>query len=426
MVDPNRIDEPPIDPLADTNPSLTIQQVTIGDEGNDNRGWRRTAGLVSLIGAALLTVATAVLLLAPAAEVESLPTQAVPVEAATTLPTEQPTEVVIVNTPVPVIVPDGQPTLSTDSIASLLSVPIQPVNDGNLITVMRDNYNPFTFVNQDRPRSETIQYTAAQGDTIYTIAERFKIKPETIAWSNSRRIVLVLRPGDEVNIPPTDGVYIQVVGSKTIREWAAEYRVNDPYVVIDSEYNSLFGATPDTIPASGTYLFIPGGQGEDITWSPGVTVEDSSSGGRQGYVTGFAPGDPGSCGNITNPGGGAAWVNPLPQGTYVRGFTSLHSGVDRAAPPGTPIVAANSGAVIFSGLSTWGYGNTVVLAHGPFLTLYGHMSSIAVRCGQVVPAGSVIGGVGNTGNSSGPHLHFEIRNGDTPSDPCATLPAVCF
>src|SRR5262249_1926766 len=156
-----------------------------------------------------------------------------------------------------------------------------------------DNFSPFTFVKQDRPRGETIQYTATTGDTIYTIAQRFKLAPETIAWSNSRRIIEVLRPGDVVNIPPADGVYLQVVGTKTIAEWAAQYKVTDPYSIIDSDYNNLSGATPDTVPASGTYIFIPGGKGEDISWSPGVTVDSSGDKAKQGFVTSFAPGDPG-------------------------------------------------------------------------------------------------------------------------------------
>ncbi|MEZ4667091.1 MAG: M23 family metallopeptidase [Anaerolineae bacterium] len=422
MADPKGIYEPPIDPLADTNPSMTVQKVQLHKQP-DVAGWRRVVGLVSLLGAVALTIGTAVMLFAPtpAPQVTFPPPTVENVISPTALPTEAPP----LATAVPVDVPAGAPTISAEMAASILSAPLQTnIVVDNPLVVVRNVYDPFTFVKQDRPRSETIQYTAAQGDTIYTIAERFKLKPETIAWSNSRRIVLVLRPGDVINIPPTDGVYLQVVGSKSIQEWAAQYKVTDPYTVIDSEYNNLAGSTPETIPASGTFLFIPAGVGEDITWNPGVTT-DSSGGATQGYVTSFAPGDPGSCGNVNNPGGGSAWVNPLPQGTYVRGFSSIHSGVDRAAPPGTPIVAANSGSVIFSGLSTWGYGNTVVLAHGPFLTLYGHMSSIAVRCGQTVPAGSVIGGVGSTGNSSGPHLHFEIRFGNTPSDPCATIGSVC-
>src|SRR5690606_28816079 len=132
-----------------------------------------------------------------------------------------------------------------------------------------------------------------------------------------RRYIGVLRPGDPVNIPPVDGVYIQIVGSKTIADYAAQYRV-DPFAIVDSEFNDLFGTSPDTILPSGTWIFIPGGVVEEITWSPGVTVEES--GPRRGYVASFAAGDHGSCSNVSNPGGGASWADPLPGSTVVRGF----------------------------------------------------------------------------------------------------------
>jgi murein DD-endopeptidase MepM/ murein hydrolase activator NlpD len=425
MADPKNIYEPPIDPLADTNPSIGIRKVQL-NPAPESANWRRTVGLISLIGAAVLTVATTILLIMPPQPKIVLPTSLAPTPNNAIGATVFPTDTLVLATNVPVIVPVGAPTISPDMVQALLASTPQNLDVSNPLLVQRDNFNPFTFIKQDRPRSETIQYIATTGDTIYTIAVRFKIAPETIGWSNIRRIAQVLRPGDVVNIPPADGIYLQIVGTKTIKEWAEQYKVSDPYIVINSEYNDLPGATPDTVPASGTYIFIPGGKGEDITWNPGVTVDSSGDKAKQGFVTSFAPGDPGSCGNIQNPGGGAAWVNPLPNGTYIRGFSNIHSGIDRAAPPGTPVRAANSGAVIFAGPSTWGYGNAIVLAHGPFLTLYGHLSSIAVRCGQLIPAGSVIGGVGSTGVSSGPHLHFEIRYGQTPQDPCATLPDVCF
>jgi len=132
---------------------------------------------------------------------------------------------------------------------------------------------------------------------------------------------------------------------------------------------------------------------------------------------------PGSCGTVQNPGGGAFWGRPMTPGSYTitRGYSGVHTGIDLAAPVGTPVFAANSGVVVFAGWSTFGYGNTVVLAHGPFLTLYGHLSQINVRCAQLVGVGQPIGGVGNTGNSTGPHLHFEIRDGFTPRDPSATV-----
>jgi murein DD-endopeptidase MepM/ murein hydrolase activator NlpD len=416
MQDNKRFNEPPIDPLADTNPSVTIDRVQIEDA--DTPGWRRGVGFISLLAAAGLTLATVFLLMSPTSA-PKIPQTLAPdtTEVSVTLmPTSEipPTTVMQIADNAPGLIP----TFSADAAAVLLSAPLTELSGSSGIQVIRDIHNPFTVI-PDRPRSEVIQYTAVQGDTIYTIADRFKLKAESIGWSNPRRYIGILRPGDVVNIPPMDGVYLQVVGSKTIADYASAYNVSDPFTLIDSEYNDLFGTPPDTILPSGTWIFIPGGEGEPITWNPGVTVEES--GPRRGYVSTFAPGDPGSCGNVSNPGGGAAWIDPLPGSTFVRGFSSIHPGVDLSAPQGTPVRAANSGAVIFAGWNNWGYGNLVVLVHGPFLTLYGHMSSISVGCGQLVSAGQVVGAVGSTGNSSGPHLHFEIRNGNAQTDPLATM-----
>jgi murein DD-endopeptidase MepM/ murein hydrolase activator NlpD len=99
----------------------------------------------------------------------------------------------------------------------------------------------------------------------------------------------------------------------------------------------------------------------------------------------------------------------------------LHAGIDISAPTGTPIWAAKAGEVIFAGQQS-GYGNVVIIAHGGGLTtLYGHQSRIGVRDGQVVRQGQVIGQVGNTGRSTGPHLHFETRYGGTPRNPRGCL-----
>jgi murein DD-endopeptidase MepM/ murein hydrolase activator NlpD len=414
--DDDRIHEPTIDPLADTNPSLSIRPVREGELA----GWRRGVGFLSLLLAAGLTAATAILLMTPNRPPAPGPIVTATTDESQTVITVAPTDV-IPPTNAPTVIqnqPNVIPTASNDVLANLLKSPPVAVNTGASIQVVRDTFNPFTII-PDRPRNEVIQYTAVQGDTIYTIAERFKLKPETIAWSNPRRIIEVLRPGDVINILPVDGVYHQVVGSKTIAEIATMYSIKDPYTIIDSEYNTIGGAKPDQILASGTWLVIPGGQAEQITWNPGVKVE--ASGARKGFVTQFAPGQPGSCGEVQNPGGGAGWRRPLASYTFIRGFSSWHSGVDLAAPIGTPVMAANSGAVIFAGWNSYGYGNTVVLAHGPFLTLYGHMSSISVGCRQYVTVGQVVGAVGSTGNSSGPHLHFEIRSGETPTDPTATM-----
>jgi len=106
----------------------------------------------------------------------------------------------------------------------------------------------------------------------------------------------------------------------------------------------------------------------------------------------------------------------------ILGRRILHTGIDIAAGNGTAIWAADGGKVIYA---TWvsGYGNTVAIDHGGGIsTLYAHQSSMAVVYGQTVKKGQVIGYVGSTGYSTGPHLHFEVRVGGTPVDPLGYLP----
>ncbi|MFN4219300.1 MAG: murein hydrolase activator EnvC family protein [bacterium] len=99
------------------------------------------------------------------------------------------------------------------------------------------------------------------------------------------------------------------------------------------------------------------------------------------------------------------------------GGTRFHSGIDIGAPYGAPIYAAADGVVIFAGWY-YGYGNTIIIDHGSGIsTLYAHCSSISVYKGQVVSKGQVIGRVGSTGNSTGPHLHFEIQINGQPVNP---------
>ena len=99
----------------------------------------------------------------------------------------------------------------------------------------------------------------------------------------------------------------------------------------------------------------------------------------------------------------------------------MHEGIDIGVPYGTPIHAAASGTIIYCGWEG-GYGNLTVIDHGNNLaTAYGHQSSIAVGCGQQVTQGQVIGYVGSTGHSTGPHLHFEVRVNGSPVDPMGYL-----
>jgi murein DD-endopeptidase MepM/ murein hydrolase activator NlpD len=98
-----------------------------------------------------------------------------------------------------------------------------------------------------------------------------------------------------------------------------------------------------------------------------------------------------------------------------------HDGIDLAAPEGTPVVAAADGTVLFAGRQA-GYGSIVILRHDATLvTLYAHASALLVREGQSVRRGQPIARVGQTGKTSGPHLHFEVREGTRPRNPLLFL-----
>ena len=117
------------------------------------------------------------------------------------------------------------------------------------------------------------------------------------------------------------------------------------------------------------------------------------------------------------------WFEP-PYGNYAH----FHTGIDMSSPEGTPVLAADDGVVILAGSSyvngvLVGYGNYVVVAHaGGLTTLYGHLLRIAVRAGDSISQGQVVGSEGSTGNSTGAHLHFELRQGNAPINPAPFLP----
>lgn len=111
-------------------------------------------------------------------------------------------------------------------------------------------------------------------------------------------------------------------------------------------------------------------------------------------------------------------------GRLTQNYHSGHHGLDIAVPVGTPIKATMDGRVVHAGWNNQGYGNLVIIENGDTRTYYAHLSSIPVSLGETVRVGATIGLSGNTGNSTGPHLHYEIRRNKIPVDPTqATLGA---
>ncbi len=323
-----------------------------------------------------------------------------PAPSATVPPTSAPTEL-----------PTAQADIVETSVAEAV---ITDNGDGE---VVRDA-DPLT-INQQVQRTDIVEYEVQYGDSLTGIANEFGITTETIIWSNGTFYVNAMRPGMILNIMPVDGAYHKVEDPITIAELAEEYEVEPYTAIINSDYNDfLHDATPDMIIPEGFAVVIEGGTGskEPVYWDPrggaGSTVDPSSSTGSiyQGTAR-FGVGDLGSCGVQEVYDGTLPSINPVRGYVLTTDFNWNHRGLDLSAVEGTPVRAVGAGTVIFAGWSTWGYGYAIVVAHGPVMTLYAHLTGTGfVWCGKHVEAGEHIANVGSTGNSTGPHLHFEIRN----------------
>ncbi len=251
-------------------------------------------------------------------------------------------------------------------------------------------------------RSETVEYEVIAGDSVFSIANKFDIKPETVLWSNFdvlRDDPHSLHVGQVLRIPPTDGILYEWKEGDSLEDVARDFRASADDILI-WHGNRLDLTDPEIEP--GKVVMIPGGRREFQQWVvPTIPV------GRAGVYAGI----PGGC-EVSGPGlyGGGFFQWPT-DNRYLSGndYWSGHLAIDIAAATGAPIYAADSGVVVFAG---WlgGYGNMIMIDHrNGYHTLYAHLSSMNVSCGAGVVQGNIIGRAGSTGNSTGPHLHFEVR-----------------
>jgi hypothetical protein len=235
------------------------------------------------------------------------------------------------------------------------------------------------------------------------------LKPESILWANFEVLEdnpNVLAPGQVLNIMPTDGTLHTYKAGESLEAIAEFYGVQ-PNAIIEWPGNNLdpYDTNIDNPNIeSGTALIVPGGARELKDWGPPAITRDNPA------VAAYY--GAGACGSVyTGAIGEGFFVWPT-VATYLSGFDynpTIHPGIDIAGAEGNAIFAADSGVVVYAGWSDSGYGNLLVIDHGNgWQTAYAHLVSVAVGCGTSVTRGEVVAGLGTTGNSSGPHLHFEM------------------
>jgi murein DD-endopeptidase MepM/ murein hydrolase activator NlpD len=254
-------------------------------------------------------------------------------------------------------------------------------------------YKPFavnTTVQDGRDLLET--YTVKSGDTLTGIASRYGISMMTIWWANKLTAKDELHVGQELVIPPVNGLVVTVKVGDTLESLAAKYNVEPDEILAVNELedpNLIIGQTLTLPDAAGAPIPTPKPVSRPVGTKSGSSCDCS--------------------GPSTYSGGAFAWPVSGTSDYISQYFRYGHYGLDIAADYGSRENAAASGTVTFAGWKNNGGGYQVWIAHGSGLyTTYNHMSSISVSAGQSVDRGQQVGRVGSSGRATGPHLHFEV------------------
>ena len=236
-------------------------------------------------------------------------------------------------------------------------------------------------------------YVVRRGDSISQVADMFGVTVDTILSANDMKKGDKIKEGDVLLILPFSGVEHTVIKGQTLQGISNLYKVDIEEILLANDIEA--GAKI----VVGEKLIIPGaGMLAEVQSKTAKTISKTAAkSGSYSDTSGY-------------------FKHPLPGSRRTRGIKPGHQGVDMAAPMGTPIRAAASGTVLIARNGyNGGFGNYVVIQHpNGTKTLYGHMSKLGTSPGAQVSQGDVIGYVGSTGRSTGPHLHFEVLRGKNP------------
>jgi murein DD-endopeptidase MepM/ murein hydrolase activator NlpD len=248
-------------------------------------------------------------------------------------------------------------------------------------------------IEEEHASTQISIYVVRKGDTLSKIAQLFGVSVNTIAWANDLKTSSALQEGQTLIILPISGIRYTVKKGDTLKSLATRYKADVDEIV---QYNEL---DINSALAVGQIITIPDGEIAAVASTPSKTTAATAKlrGGSGPEYSGY-------------------YTRPVVNAKKSQGLHG-YNGVDLAAPTGTPVIASAAGTVIISKIGGWngGYGNYIVIAHpNGTQTLYAHLSRNVVSVGERVEKGAHIGNIGNTGKSTGPHLHFEIRGAKNP------------
>ena len=261
------------------------------------------------------------------------------------------------------------------------------------------SYNPYggslSTVFSVKPRDKVENYTVHGGETLASISKKFDISVDTIRWANNLKGDLI-KPDQVLKIPPVTGIVHKVASGENIYTIAKKYHTNAQNI-LNFPFNSFEDLDTFSLMAGQT-LYVPDG-----------TIEPEKP--AYQFVASIQAGTQGSS-NFIWPTSGSITQSPI----------WYHMALDIANPSQPPVLAADSGTVVYAGCLNWGYGCHVIIDHGNgYQSLYAHLSSYSPNVGDSVSQGSQIGLMGSTGRSTGTHLHFEIRSGGQILNPLGFL-----
>jgi murein DD-endopeptidase MepM/ murein hydrolase activator NlpD len=244
-----------------------------------------------------------------------------------------------------------------------------------------------------KPRDKVETYTVKDGDTLANIADTYGVSVDTIKWANDLKSDN-LSIGDTLKIPPVTGMVVTVAEGETVQSIAKKYKT-DAQKIVNYPFNDF--ADLDSFALNvGQILVVPDGVQPQA--APIIILQAPQY---------FSMGSGGS-GPVLWPTSGIITQYPI----------WYHMAFDIANNVEPGVMAATDGVVTVPPFMRYGYGNHIIIDRGDgFSTLYGHLSEIYVTSGQRVTRGQVIGRMGSTGRSTGPHLHFETRINGIPVTP---------